>query len=118
VSAPTGEQVSKEVRRLEGGGEPAGGRSAFGRGRTAFSRSRLFAAERRVVVKARVVRHRGRAFRAAPLSAHVAYLERDGVSRDGEKGCMFVATGERTDAMAIRATRRIISASSSRRRND
>jgi hypothetical protein len=38
-------------------GGVGGCRSAFGRGRTAFSRSRLFAANRRVVVKARVVRH-------------------------------------------------------------
>jgi type IV secretory pathway VirD2 relaxase len=82
------------------GGSP-GHHSTFGRGRTAFGRSRLFAAERRVVVKARVVRHQGRAFRAAPLSAHVAYLERDGVTRDGEKGCMFGTTGDRTDAMAF-----------------
>jgi type IV secretory pathway VirD2 relaxase len=82
-------------------GGPAGGRSAFGRGRTAFGRSRLFAAERRVIVKARVVRHQGRAFRSAPLSAHVAYLERDGVTRDGEKGCMFGATEDHADAVAF-----------------
>jgi type IV secretory pathway VirD2 relaxase len=82
-------------------GGPGRGRSAFGRGRTAFGRSRLFAADRRVVVKARVVRHQGRAFRSAPLSAHVAYLERDGVTRDGEKGRMFGATEDRTDAMAF-----------------
>jgi type IV secretory pathway VirD2 relaxase len=79
-----------------------GGRSAFGRGRTAFSRNRLSAAERRVVVKARVVRrHGGHALRSAPLLAHVAYVERDGVARDGEKGCMFGATGDRTDAVAF-----------------
>ena len=61
-------------------GAPRYGRSTFGRGGTAFGRSRFFAAHRRVVVKVRVVRHTGRAFRSAPLSAHVAYLERDGVS--------------------------------------
>jgi hypothetical protein len=100
-------------------GGPGGGRSAFGRGRTAFSRSRLFAADRRVVVKARVVRHRRRAFGAAPLSAHVAYLERDGVTRDGEKGRMFGATEDRADAVAFArrgSTTGIISASWSRRR--
>jgi type IV secretory pathway VirD2 relaxase len=52
-------------------------------------------------VKARVVRHRGRAFRSAPLSAHVAYLERDGVTRDGEKAHMFGAAEDRVDAMAF-----------------
>jgi hypothetical protein len=35
------------------------------------------------------------------LSARVAYLERDGVTRDGEKGCMFGATEDRTDAMTF-----------------
>jgi type IV secretory pathway VirD2 relaxase len=77
------------------------GRSTFGRGRSAFGRSRLFGAQRRVVVKARVVRHQGRAFRSAPLSAHVAYLERDGVTRDGGKAHMFGATEDRADAMAF-----------------
>jgi type IV secretory pathway VirD2 relaxase len=82
-------------------GGPGGGHSSFGRGRTAFSRNRLFSADRRVVVKARVVRHQGRAFRSAPLSAHVAYLERDGVTRDGEKGRMFGAAEDRADAVAF-----------------
>jgi type IV secretory pathway VirD2 relaxase len=82
-------------------GAPRYGHSTFGRGRTAFGRSRLFATQRRVVVKARVVRHRGRAFRSAPLSAHIAYLERDGVTRDGEKAQMFGATEDRADAMAF-----------------
>jgi type IV secretory pathway VirD2 relaxase len=74
------------------------GHSTFGRGRTAFGRSRLFAAQRRVVVKARVVRHQGRAFRSAPLSAHVAYLERDGVTKDGGKAQMFGGAEDRVDA--------------------
>ena len=77
---------------------PRYGHSTFGRGRTAFGRSRLFAGHRRVVVKARVVRHQGRAFRSVPLSAHIAYLERDGVTRDGEKAHMFSAAEDRSDA--------------------
>src|SRR5579863_6700263 len=36
---------------------------------------------RRVVVMARIVRHRGRKFTAAPLVRHVGYLKRDGVTR-------------------------------------
>ena len=76
---------------------PRYGRSGFGRGRIRFSRARLFSPARHVVVKARVVRHRGRAFRSAPLSAHVAYLKRDGVTRDGERGVMFDATGDQSD---------------------
>jgi type IV secretory pathway VirD2 relaxase len=84
-----------------GGGGPRYGRSTFGRGRNAFSRSRLFGAQRRVVVKARVVRHRGRPFRSALLSAHVAYLERDGVTRDGNKAHMFGAAEGSIDAYSF-----------------
>jgi len=56
---------------------------------------------RRVVVKARVVRHQGRTFRSAPLAAHVAYLERDGVTLDGEKAHMFNAEEDRADVAAF-----------------
>ena len=81
-----------------GPGKPTGlGRSTFGRGRLAFNRNRLFAATRRVVVKARVARHAGRAFRSAPVSAHVAYLKREGVTRDSEKARMFDAQTDRAD---------------------
>lgn len=73
------------------------GRSTFGRGRISFSRTRLFSPARRVVVKARIARHRGHAFRSAPLTAHLSYLKRDGVSRDGEKGVMFDAGSDRAD---------------------
>jgi type IV secretory pathway VirD2 relaxase len=101
-------QVLRAARKAGHDGSAAGrrsglryGHSTFGRGRTAFGRSRLFASQRRVVVKARVVRHKGRAFRSAPLSAHVAYLERDGVTRDGGKARMFGTVEERADAMAF-----------------
>ncbi len=77
------------------------GRSTFGRGRVAFSRGRLFASTRRVVVKARIARHTGRAFRAAPLSAHVAYLKREGVTLDGENARMFDADTDRADDAAF-----------------
>ncbi|MGV0821042.1 relaxase/mobilization nuclease domain-containing protein [Martelella sp. AMO21009] len=84
------------------GGRSSGyGRSSFGRGRTRFARARLFSPSRRVVVKARVVRHKGRAFRSAPLTAHVAYLKREGVTRDGERGIMFDAKGDSADDSAF-----------------
>jgi len=99
------DQVLRAARKAGYGGSYTAGRrfaryghSTFGRGRAAFGRSRLFAGHRRVVVKARVVRHRGPAFRSAPLSAHIAYLERDGVTRDGEKAHMFSSTEDRADA--------------------
>lgn len=77
------------------------GRSSFGRGRTRFARARLFSPSRRVVIKARVVRHKGRAFRSAPLTAHVAYLKREGVTRDGERGIMFDAASDSADHRAF-----------------
>ena len=77
------------------------GRSSFGRGRGSFSRNRLFSSSRRVVVKARVVRHQGKSFRSARLSAHLSYLKREGVSRDGEKGVMFDAGSERADDLTF-----------------
>nr|WP_249811512.1 DUF3363 domain-containing protein [Bradyrhizobium sp. 149] len=77
------------------------GRSTFGRGRISFSRNRLFSPARRVVVKARVVRHQGRSFRSAPLAAHLSYLKRDGVTRDSEKAVMFDAGSDRTDDAAF-----------------
>ncbi len=66
----------------------------FGRGRAAsFSASRLTDRSRRVVVKARVVRHR---VNRAPLSAHLTYLRREGVTKDGAAGRIF--DGERDNA--------------------
>ena len=71
--------------------------SNFGRGQNRFGRSRLFSSSRRVMVAARIARHKGRAYRAAPLSTHLAYLRRDGVSRDGEKGLLFDAETDGLD---------------------
>jgi len=80
---------------------PGFGRSTFGRGRIAFSRNRLFSASRRVIVNARIARHQGRAFRSAPLSAHLSYLKREGITRDGEKAHMFDADTDRADDAAF-----------------
>jgi type IV secretory pathway VirD2 relaxase len=82
-------------KRSRPGRAPSPGRSTFGRGRgVAFGGRRLLDPTRRVLVKARIMRHRGQAFRAAPLSAHVAYLRREGVARDGEKAKLFDAGGD------------------------
>ena len=76
--------------------------STFGRGRGAALRpSGLFDSTRRVVVKARIARHRGRLFRPAPLAAHIAYLKREGVTRDGEKAKLFDAEGDAADEKAF-----------------
>lgn len=94
-AAKTAGHVSSGGRSRSGG--PGAGRSTFGRGRIAFGRNRLFSPARRVVVAARVVRHKGRAFRTAPLSAHLSYLKRDGVTRDGQEAGFFDADSERID---------------------
>lgn len=85
--------------RSHGWASPAGrGQSSFGRGRTAFARSRLFGSNRRVIVKALPVRQRGGRRPMAPLSAHIAYLNREGVTRDGSPTRMFDAETDRADA--------------------
>ncbi len=80
-----------------------GGSSAsrFGRGRSAALAMSMRSPSRRVVVKARVVRHRGSAFRSAPLTRHVAYLKREGVTRDGVDAGMFDAGSDLADERAL-----------------
>ncbi len=50
---------------------------------------------------ARIVRHRGAQYRAAPLGRHIAYLERDGVTWDGRDASMFDAQGDAADRGAF-----------------
>lgn len=76
-------------------------RSRFGRGRWAAVSIRLRSNARRVVMKARVVRHQGTRFRSAPLPKHMAYLKRDGVTRDGADARMFDATSDAADEQAF-----------------
>ena len=76
-------------------------RSRFGRGRRAAVSIRLRSNARRVVMKARVVRHHGTRFRSAPLPKHMAYLKRDGVTRDGADARMFDATSDASDEQAF-----------------
>lgn len=78
-----------------------GQRSRFGRGRNAALSLSLRSPRRRVVVMCRVVRHRGRRFRSAPLAKHVAYLKREGVTRDGADARMFDARSDDADTKAF-----------------
>ena len=57
--------------------------------------------QRRVTVMARIARHKGAHYRAAPLAKHITYLERDGVSRDGRDASMFDAQTDRADRDAF-----------------
>ena len=49
----------------------------------------------------RVVRHQGTRFTVAPLAKHIAYLKREGVTRDGEDARMFDAASDVADAKAF-----------------
>ena len=106
----SGRRPKPFIGRVLASAEKAGGlsisrrrstRSTFGRGRpAAFLASRsLIDRSRRVLVKARVVRQKAGA--SAPLSAHLRYLRRDGVSKEGEPARMFGSDGRDCDARAF-----------------
>src|SRR6516164_5551948 len=75
-------------------------RSTFGRGRSASCAAarRMTDRTRSVAVKARVVRH-GR--KRTPLRTHLAYLRREGVTKDGAPGHMFDAEQDDADHRAF-----------------
>ena len=77
------------------------GASGFGRGRAAAAAMALRSPQRRVVIKARVVRQQGSRFRSAPLAKHLDYLQRDGVTKDGADARMFDARGDQVDYSAF-----------------
>ncbi len=77
--------------RIGRGGAPAAALDS--RDRSA-SRSR-----RRVIVKARIVRLAGKGMDAA--RAHLRYIQRDGVTRDGERGSLYGADRDREDGRAF-----------------
>lgn len=70
--------------------------SHFGRGKLAsvIAVRGVSSHSRRAIIKARVVRT-GRV--GGALAAHVKYLQRDGVTRDGEKGHLFGANEDNID---------------------
>lgn len=92
-------QVSKAGAKASGarGAHPA---STFGRGRVAagLAGNRLGADARRVVIKSRyvVLKKAG----AHSVSTHLRYIERDGVTRDGERGQAY---GPETDTADLKA---------------
>jgi type IV secretory pathway VirD2 relaxase len=74
--------------------------SRFGRGRAAsLAASRMLQARARgAMVKARVVRQMRS---PGALRAHIGYLKRDGVTRDGSPGKLFDAAGDDVDGRAF-----------------
>jgi type IV secretory pathway VirD2 relaxase len=99
-------QVMRAARKAGHTGKgfgPQGKRSSsrFGRGRSAALALSLRPSSRRVVMKARVVRHRGSKSRSASLARHVSYLRRDGVTKDGVDARMFDARSDAADQRAF-----------------
>jgi type IV secretory pathway VirD2 relaxase len=74
------------------------GRFGLGRAASLSAQAGLASRSRRVVVKARVVRSGGR---RAPLGVHLDYLQREGVTREGERGRVFDAERDAGDARAF-----------------
>lgn len=74
--------------------------SRFGRGRVASVRANrlLTSRSRLATVKTRIVRHSGR---HATLRAHLNYLRREGVTRDGERARMFGPEAHDADVKAF-----------------
>jgi type IV secretory pathway VirD2 relaxase len=93
-------QISKAGANALGnrGARPA---STFGRGRVAAGRAgqTLGVTARRVVIKSRyvVLKKAG----AKSVSTHLRYIERDGVTRDGERGQAYGAETDTTDLKAF-----------------
>lgn len=99
---------SRSVKGIDPG-RPAHGKSVVASGRgvqrgrgAAFVRARNLSngwshrqpGNRRVIVKSRSVRGAGKSGKAA---AHLRYIQRDGTSRDGERGQLYSATDDRAD---------------------
>lgn len=98
-------QALAAARRAGGGAARSGritpgNRSRFGHGgRASIEANRFITTRTRgAVVKARVVRHTAR---SAPLATHLAYLRRDGVTRDGNGAQLFGPGPEEVDANAF-----------------
>jgi type IV secretory pathway VirD2 relaxase len=96
-------QITGGKRR---GGAPRKGRcSRIGRGQAVADRLKRQAAERsagqrqrRVVVKARIVRHK---LGSGAAGAHLRYLQRDGTTCDGERGQLYGPERDREDGRAF-----------------
>jgi type IV secretory pathway VirD2 relaxase len=89
-------RLGRQTRRFDGSriGRGSGmGRVLGTSGRHSGDRSR------RIVVKARIVRLAGKGARAAV--AHLRYLQRDGTTREGERGTLYSAELDAADGKAF-----------------
>jgi type IV secretory pathway VirD2 relaxase len=100
-------EIARSVGRAGGRGRSSRGKfngSRSGRGagigRVLGSRDRYAAfRQRRVVVKTRLIKLAGRGLKGA--RAHLRYLQRDGVTREGLPGDLYDATQDRADGKAF-----------------
>ena len=114
IRSPAGGRGRKFLHRVLraaalAGGRPNGSRGKFhgsqiGRGasvgRVLSSRDRYAAfRSRRVVVKSRSIKLAGNGLKAA--RAHLRYIQRDGVTREGEPGQLYSADKDRADGKAF-----------------
>lgn len=89
----------KAARPAKAPGLKRGRGAAFVRARTLSGGWRHSApGQRRVVVKTRYVQGAGKNGKSA---AHLRYIQRDGTSRDGERGQLYSATEDRADGTAF-----------------
>jgi type IV secretory pathway VirD2 relaxase len=99
-------QLRREPRRAAVRVRPRKGRCCrIGRGQAVADRLKLAGGERvrgerirRVVVKARIVRLK---LSSRGADAHVRYLQRDGTTRDGERGALYGAEIDQADGKAF-----------------
>ncbi|WP_370656153.1 relaxase/mobilization nuclease domain-containing protein [Paracoccus wurundjeri] len=95
----TAAKGGKVSRSAKGPGVRRGRGATFVRARTLSGGWRHSApGMRRVVVKTRYVKDAGRNGRSA---AHLRYIQRDGTSRDGERGRLYSASEDRADGDAF-----------------
>jgi type IV secretory pathway VirD2 relaxase len=97
-------QLLAAINRAGGRTGKTGSRSRIGRGGgigAVLASRDQFAAfrQRRVIVKARIVRLAGKGMKGA--KAHLRYVQREGVSREGERGELYCADQDRTDGKAF-----------------
>lgn len=88
----------KASRAGKGPGVKRGRGAAFVRARTLSGGWHSSVGVRRVVVKTRYVQSAGKNGKGA---AHLRYIQRDGTSRDGERGQLYSATEDRADGDAF-----------------
>lgn len=99
LESRTAAKGGKGSRSVKGPGVQRGRGARFVRARTLSGGWRHSApGMRRVVVKTRYVKDAGRNGRSA---AHLRYIQRDGTSRDGERGQLYSASEDRADGDAF-----------------